>query len=193
MEKISVYIDNNIWDELYKYKIDLSEELPSSEFSLAITKEANFEIDSIPHAHIKEYAKYQITKCNIRTDAIFGFYDESLPREMQRFAGFGSEDDPTSGGRLLSEDEAAVFITENRQEVDKARSIRPTGLYKHEADISLAARATHSIVLTTNIKGALKRAHAKEGSRVIDMKLYQPKTRLYDFIITEMKKFQSPK
>lgn len=189
MEKISVYIDNNIWDELYKYEIDLSEELPTSIFSLAITKEANFEIESIPHPEIKEYAKNQIKKCEIRTDAIFGFYDESLPAEMQRFEGFGSDDDPDSGGRLLSDDEAAVFIAENLNIDSKNRSVRPTGLYKHEADISLAARATHSIVLTRNIKGALKRAHQKKSARVIDMKLYKPEIRLYDFIVSEIKKF----
>lgn len=189
MGKASVYIDNNVWDILFNNNIDLSKELPSEEFSLAITKEATFEIDSIPNAELQYYARKQIEKCRIKIDAIFGWYDESLPREMQRFAGFGSNEDPDSGGRLLSEEEAKVFIAEAPKEQDNPRPVRPSGLYKHEADISLAARATHSIVLTCNIKQALKRSHAKEGSRVIDMKLYSPNTRLYDFIQSEIQKF----
>lgn len=189
MEKISVYIDNNVWDVLFKNNIDLSEELPNDEFNILITKEATFEIDYIPHADLKCYARKQIEECNIRTDALFGFYDESVPKDMQRYAGFGSDEDPESGGRLLSEEEAEVFSAEAPKENEKPRPMRPTGLYKHEADISLAARAAHSIVLTCNIKDALKRAHAKEGSRVINMKLYSPEIRLYDFICAEINKF----
>lgn len=189
MDKISVYIDNNVWDVIFKHNIDLSKELPNNEFSLAITKEAVFEIDSIPHPDLKEFARDQIQKCRIKVDALFGFYDESLPSDQQRFAGFGSDDDPESGGRLLSEEEAEVFLAEAPKEHDTPRPLRRSGLYKHEADISLAARATHSIVLTCNIKQALKRSHAKEGSRVIDMKSYSPDARLYDFIKSEILKF----
>ncbi len=45
---VSIYIDNNVWDLLFEKEIDLSVELPSDEFCLCLTREAEFEIPPIP-------------------------------------------------------------------------------------------------------------------------------------------------
>lgn len=193
MEKTRLYIDNNVWDILYKNNIDLSEALPNNQFSLAITREAQFEIDSIPNKNIRDFANRQIEKYQIRIDNIFGFYNPDIPREMQRVSGFGSEEDPKSGGRLMREEEAKVIHDEACRQIGKTPPMRPTGLFKHEADTALAARATHSVVLTCNIKDALKRANKNPGSRVIDMKLYNPGNSLYEFIVSELEKFNRQK
>jgi hypothetical protein len=45
---IGVYIDNNVWDFLFERNLDLSVELPSADFCLCLTSEAEFEIPPIP-------------------------------------------------------------------------------------------------------------------------------------------------
>jgi hypothetical protein len=43
-----VYIDHNVWDFLFARRIDLAVELPDDEFSLHLTREAEFEIPPTP-------------------------------------------------------------------------------------------------------------------------------------------------
>ena len=43
-----VYIDNDVFDFLFERKLDLAVELPCGEYCLFLTREAEFEIPSIP-------------------------------------------------------------------------------------------------------------------------------------------------
>lgn len=137
---VNVYIDNNVWDFLYARKLDLCAELPLSEYHLCVTREAEFEIQRIPpeKAELKAFIEDTIRKCGVETRSFFGFYDDRYPPHEQRFGGFGV-------GRWASEKEL-VFIEQQKDWLSNKK--RPTGLYENEADISLAARASDSVVLS---------------------------------------------
>jgi hypothetical protein len=157
---ISVYLDNNVWDFVFARKISLAEALPRDRFCLAITREAEFEIPAIPDhkADLKRFIDDTIAQCNIRTDYIFGFYDESLPADQQRFGGFDV-------GRWTTEHELK-YIQQQRMPL-KERSMRKTGLYKDEADAALALRAIHSVVLSLDAKkGPINKAY-EQGGKVV--------------------------
>jgi hypothetical protein len=89
-QPLSVYLDNNVWDFLFERQIDLSSELPSDRFCLAITREAEFEIPTIPDHkdELKAYISRTIDRCGVRTDYLFGFRCESLSADQQRYGGF---------------------------------------------------------------------------------------------------------
>lgn len=174
---LSLFIDSNAWDAFFDRGIDLHLELPSDQFSIQITREAEFEIPHMPHDK-RQYVEAALNGKMISTDTYFGFYDESLSPEQQRVAGFDC-------GRFASEEEVAV-LREERSSVGQTR--RPTGLYKNEADVSLAARSTVSVVLTCDGKGALKRAKTMYGGTIVDLKKWNTGESLASFIRAELSK-----
>lgn len=174
---ISLFVDSNAWDAFFDRGIDLHLELPSDQFSIQITKEAEFEIAQMPPDK-RQYVEAALNDKTISTDTYFGFNDESLPPEQQRVAGFDC-------GRFASEEELAVLRAE-RSSVGP--TMRPTGLYKNEADVSLAARSTVSVVLTCDGKGALKRAKTMYGGTVVDLKKWNAGEPLATFIRAELSK-----
>ncbi|EOC1775148.1 hypothetical protein ACI1HK_001075 [Vibrio fluvialis] len=178
--KIDLFIDNNAWDIFSAQKIDLSIELPQAEFNLKITREAEFEISQMPQEK-RAYVEQYINQKSVKTDSFFGFYDPSLPPEEQRNGGFGSDFDLDIGGRFITPDEALLIENE-----PISSSKRPTGLFKNEADISLAARSLHSFVITCDGKKALKRVKDNHKGKIIDLKKYTAGTSLYSFIKAEI-------
>lgn len=174
---IGVYIDNSAWDFLFARKLDLAIELPREEFCISITREAEFEIPPIPSnkADLKAFIETTIKRCSIQTDSFFGFNDSSLPQDEQRVGGFNV-------GRWPSQQEIA-FIDQQRHRLKDKK--RPTKLHPNEADISLAARSFHSIVLTGEKKstsGPLKDAF-EQGGKVIFLEDFdKSKMSLSDFI-----------
>lgn len=156
---ISLFLDSNAWDLFFERKIDLYLELPGDEFSIQITREAEFEILCMP-TEKRQYVETVFEAKAIPTDMYFGFYDESLPLEQQRFAGFNC-------GRFAS-DEELTLLCEERSSLGSTK--RPTGLYKNEADVSLAARSMVSAVVTCDGKKVIKRAKTRCGGAVIDLK-----------------------
>jgi hypothetical protein len=155
---IGVYIDNNVWDFLFSRNLDLSIELPREDFCVCLTREAEFEIPPIPSEALKAFIDVTINKCVIRTDSFFGFNDETLPQSEQRVAGFDV-------GRWAAPDEIA-FISQQRAQLRPSKK-RKSKLYKDEADISLAARSFHSVVLSLDAKtGPINDAY-KQGGRVV--------------------------
>ena len=156
---ISVYIDNNVWDFLFDRRIDLAAELPRDEFCIAITREAEFEIPLIPpeKAELKAFIEASIERCGIRTDKLFGFYDERFPPDEQRVGGFDE-------GRWASQEEVAFM---DQQRTPLPRPKRKTGLYAGEADTSLAARSFQAVVLSLDAKkGPINDAY-KQGGKVV--------------------------
>lgn len=156
----SVYLDNNVWDFLFERKIDLSVALPRPDFCVCITREAEFEIPPIPpdKAELKAFIENTIAKCSVRVDSLFGFYDDSLPPEEQRVGGFDV-------GRWAGAEEIA-FINQQKMPVGTLIKNPKTGLYKHEADISLAARSFHSVVLSNDKSGPINKAY-QQGGKVV--------------------------
>lgn len=153
---ITVYLDNMIWDFLFERNLDLAVELPSEEFSVLLTREAEFEIRPIPFDALKAFIHATIDRCAIRTDTFFGFYDPSLPEAEQRVAGWGT-------GRWASREEIA-FIDQQKSRLGVTK--RKTNLYGNEADISLAARSFQSVVLSMDKTGPLNDAGLQGGTVV---------------------------
>jgi hypothetical protein len=170
---IGVYIDHNVWDFLFKRRIDLAVALPRDEFCLCVTREAEFEIPPTPPEK-KAFIEATIAKCSIQTDTFFGFNDNSLPSDEQRIGGFNV-------GRWASPEEIA-FIASQRTAL-KAKKKRPTKLHPGEADISLAARSFHSVVLSLDKKkGPLKDAYEQGGKVVFLTDFDKSGMSLSDFI-----------
>jgi hypothetical protein len=176
---ISVYIDNNVWDFLFKSKIDLSVALPSEEFCICITREAEFEIPPIQNTkpELKEFIETTIKKCNILTDSFFGFYEETFSQSEQRVGGLDI-------GRFASREEI-VFMDQQRTplKLRHQKKNSKTKLYKDEADISLAARSFHSVVLSFDDKNGPINDAYKQGGKVIFLTNFeQSNLSLSDFI-----------
>ncbi len=180
---INVYIDNNIWDFLLARRIDLAVALPSDKFCLYLTREAEFEVRAIPtvlrgKAELKAFIEETIAKCGIRTDTLFGFNDDSLPPDEQRVGGFDE-------GRWASSEEMD-FMVQQRPALKTAKK-RPTKLHPGEADISLAARAFHSVVLSLDDKpGPLRDASGQGGKVVFLTRFDDTGLSLSDFILKEL-------
>lgn len=169
---ISVYLDNNVWDFLFARRLDLALELPRDEFCICLTREAEFEIPPIKSDELKAFINATIQNCVIQTDAFFGFNDDSLPQSEQRVRGWGI-------GRWASREELA-FINQQRTPLGKKRK---TKLYNDEADISLAARSFHSVVLSFDAKsGPINDAYKQGGNVVFLTDFDQSKMSLADFV-----------
>jgi hypothetical protein len=177
---IVVFFDNNVWDFLFVRQLDLAVQLPQTEFRISITREAEFEIAAIPahKALLKEFIANTLARRPVRTDAFFGFYDKSLPASEQRMAPFNS-------GRFAERSESHFMADQNARPRSRKKNPK-TGLYAHEADISLATRSLRYVVLTLDEAGALKDAH-KQGGRVIYLAKFDPnKMSLGQFIKAEL-------
>jgi hypothetical protein len=164
---IRVFIDNNVWDIFYKYNLDLCTELPASKYALLITREAEFEFEGMP-SEKKTYVNEQILKRKVKTDRIFGFYNPAYPPNEQRFGGFGTYSDNNVGGRFIRDDEAKI-LKEERKAIGKKKK---SGLYNNEADVAIASRSLHSVVLTCDNKKVLKRAKKRTGSLILNLSNY---------------------
>ncbi len=124
----------------------------------------------------RQYVEAALNTNKITTDTYFGFHDPSLPPEQQRVAGFDQ-------GRFASPEELEVL---RKERSSVGPTVRPTALYKNEADVSLAARSTVSVVLTFDRKGPLKRATVKYGGTVVDLNEWKDGESLATFIRAEL-------
>ncbi len=156
---VPIFLDNNVWDFLLEREIQLDLALPREYFRLCITRQAEFEIKAIPaeKSNLREYISDMRKKCEIRTDAYFGFANPSIPSNEQRVGGFGF-------GRFISTHEAAML---RKQTVTIKKFKRKTKLYSNEADVALAVRSCIAVVLTNDRKkGPLLKSY-KAGGKVV--------------------------
>jgi hypothetical protein len=179
---IGLFLDSNIWNFLFDRNFDLSVELPKEEFTIAITREAEFEFP--PSEELKQFVEKTIADSNIKTDAYFGFFQEQYPLDKQRIGGFDC-------GRFIAPEEAA-FITRQAKK-GRGGSDRPTGLHKHEADVSLAARSFVSIVVTLDRKnGPIKDAFGEGGKIIFLNEFDQSGLSLKQFILQKIEAMNNP-
>ncbi|EGM76395.1 hypothetical protein Rhein_3457 [Rheinheimera sp. A13L] len=181
--KVKLYIDNNVWDELLKHQIDIAKELPITDYDLFITREAEFEIESMPES-ILFYAKKNIVNAKIKTDRIFGFKNPNLSNDEQRHGGFSSKfSNVKTAGRFWTKAENKIF--EKERHLIGTQNLK-TKLLKNEADVSLATRSAHSAILTCDNKKALKRASMNSGN-VINLREWNSEEKsLSDFIRSKL-------
>ena len=154
---IPVYLDNNVWDFLLERKLDLGVELPHEEFCIYITREAEFEILLMP-PNKRIFAEDTIAKYGIRTDALFGFYNDKYLLSEQRVRGWNQ-------GRWASQQELA-FMNEQVHRLGSGKD-RPTRLHQYEADIALAARSFHGVVLSLDARRGPLRDAYNQGGKIV--------------------------
>lgn len=80
-----IFIEHNIWDQLFKRKIDLDIHFPKKEYSLRVTRQGVFEVVQTPDTKI-ELKKY--IKHTVQEDSLFGFGNPNLASNEQRTGGF---------------------------------------------------------------------------------------------------------
>lgn len=153
---ISIYIDANVWNLLFDHNIDLTAEFPSDQYCLCMTREAEFEIPPIPDekAELKAFINITVQRA-VKTVPLFGFYDESLSVEDQRYGGFDHA--------CFASDAELAFMAQQRGTIG-ARIKAKSRLYPNEADVALASRSFESVVLTLDAKkGPLNTAYQQGG------------------------------
>ncbi len=191
-QKISLMIDNCVWNKFYELNLDLSKELPFTNFTLYMTKEvAEFEVQAmssnVKKQHLHQYIEKQINNCPIKTDSFFGLSSYQTPAGYKHRSGGFNE------GRWLTYAEVPAVL-KYEKEIDKTK-LRPTDLYCDEADASLAIRSiTGFVVLTAEKKkkkkekeGPLQKAY-KDGGKIVFWDDFDVNNeRLMDFIIRQSK------
>jgi hypothetical protein len=180
-KKLAIFIDNCAWDVLYKHRLSLSKELPRNEFDLFVTKEVGaFEVPTIPDEK-RAYVEQQMAEAGVQIHSFFGFTSyNNPPGYRDRVGGFGE-------GRWASVEELQLL---QRFKMAPGKE-RKTGLYKHEADASLAVRACAGDIVLTAEKpdnGPLKEAFDESG-RVVSLLTFDPsKETLKEFILASIKR-----
>ena len=112
--RTKLYFDNNAWDILFEFNVNINSELPSSEYEILITREAEFEIPGMP-AEKREYVDKSMKLSDVKTDIYFGHYNPALPSNEQRVTGYGSLGNNEAGGRYPVLFMRALKVTHFRQ------------------------------------------------------------------------------
>lgn len=182
--KHRIFIDNCAWDYFFEHNISLATELPGEEFEILMTKEVyDFEVDAArsKKPDLVEYIQRQMDEVKIGIDSYFGFssYDDP-PGYRYRIGGFDE-------GRWITYEEAELV---KKFEVPNEK-LTGSGLYKNEADASLAVRAcSGATVLTTESKnnsGPLKEAVKLGGNIIYLQDLNYEYQSLRSFILSEIR------
>ncbi|WP_215796719.1 hypothetical protein [Rheinheimera oceanensis] len=158
---LKVFIDHNIWDELFARKLDLECFFPTEQFTFYVTKHGKYEVQQTPEScmELKEYINRYLDSL-VKVDAMFGFHNSNLPPDQQRSGGFGIGRFSNKTNELFRKNLNQKFGTSQKR---KSTQI----FYKQEADIELAVRSLIYPVLTLDIKpGPLKEAQ-EQGGKVI--------------------------
>ena len=169
----SLYIDSNVWNLLYDWEINLRKEFPKDKYELMIVGEQQLENKAIVHNDgLASYVEKYMVIWDVKVDRYFGFFDERHNEDDQRVGGF-------SNGRYIQDDESD-FIEKYSGSLKNKK--KRSGLYRNEADLSLAARSVHSIVLTFDTKkGPLKWAK-DQGHKIIDLNGFDRSSSLSSFV-----------
>ena len=162
---VNIFIDHNVWDQLFKRNVDLNTHFPQDEYSLFVTREGVFEIKQTPDTKV-ELKKYIDTfiKSTVLEDSLFGFNNPNLPPNEQRVSGFGM-------GRFSSTEENKISskLTQKYGSTKKRKNSQI--LYKQEADIALATRSTNHIVISLDVKDGPLRDAKDFGGKVLFINL----------------------
>lgn len=156
----AVFIDNCAWDVFFDARLHLRWELPPEGYDLWITREAEFELMPLAakRPDLTAYIERTISDCRIRVHAYFGFFQDEHAADEQRIGGFDQ-------GWWISQPELD-FIHSQRAKLGASKKAS-TKLFNNEADIALAARSLHSIVLTRDQKRGPLQDALKQGGRVV--------------------------
>ncbi len=159
------------------------------EYKLCITKHGEFEIQQMPSScdDLKEYVRKYLEQY-VKIDSIFGFYNPELPKDEQRYSGFGE-------GRFISDDESREYKDLSKKYGTSKKRKETQILFKQEADVALAIRAKNNVVLTFDVKnGPLKEISGK-GGKVIFLNVQESKNissdRFMSALLSEIEKYKT--
>ncbi|MGL4725645.1 MAG: hypothetical protein ACRCWW_14260 [Scandinavium sp.] len=169
---IDIIVDSNAWNFLHESGISLSSE-HLSDYRFQITREISREMQELQGKEGKE-ALYNFfvseTQSLEEPLCYFGFYDDSVPADEQRFGGFG-----VGGFASVHQDE--FFHKAARQIKSSKRGI----YYGNEADMLIGSRGfgnTYILTEDTNKSGPMKEAEntiyvsQKSPMTVVEFKQY---------------------
>ena len=159
-----IFIDHNVWDQLFKRNVNLDIYFPKNEYYLCVTRQGVFEVIQTPEnkVELKKYINTYI-KTTVQEDSLFGFGNPNLPPNEQRIGGFRGRFSSAAENEIRSKLACKYGSTKKR----KSSQI----LYSQEADIELASRSINHVVITLDVKtGPLK--YAKElGGKIVFINL----------------------
>jgi hypothetical protein len=140
--KIAINLDSNVWDFLFERNITLSNELPTDEFAIFVTREVEIEKLTIPNdiskTPLKKFIEETIVACGIETTSVFGFFVSG--QTHQRVGGFDQ-------GTWQSETERQYYAAMPKNYLAGKKPKNST-LTTNEGDAAVGAQSFFSIVLT---------------------------------------------
>lgn len=166
--RIAVTIDSNVWDQLFRFGLNLTAELPVERFALFIPREIEIELAAIPDSPeklaLKEYIRRQIRDAKVKVSANLGFATNS---GLQRRGGLGC-------GTFQSEDSRAFYGVIQKPYL-VGRSRRGSQLGHNEGDAAVGASSLASVVLTQDVRKAGPiRVAIEHGGKILDMTNFAP-------------------
>jgi hypothetical protein len=183
---IALVIDSNAWNFMYERRMDLNKELPPELFSLFITREIEIEIEAIPdiskqgddNSSFKKYIYENLQRANVKTSRVFGFAEANSPTGPPIYG-------PLGFGTFQCEKDRSWYQRDITKGYLLGKSIRPSGLTKNQADVSVGASSFHGIVLTSDKKNGTIPDAANNGGKVIYLSDFKDKTlTLGEYIIS---------
>lgn len=162
---MNIFIDHNVWDQLFGRNVDLNACFPKDKYSIFVTSQGILELEQTPDTklELKKYIEKYI-KDHVVEDSIFGFNDPCLPSDEQRVSGFGLG---RFGSPVENEIRSKLASKYGSKKKRKATQI----LYAQEADIELATRSIDNIVLTLDVKTGPLRDAKELGGNVLFINL----------------------
>ena len=160
----TVYIDNNVWERLFRLELDPCVELPPSEWCICVSREVEMEMENQrTPTEVRAFFRSAIERCG-HVRSYFGFSEWGDEPGVRRVGGFGELGSPEAGG-YFAEYEEVAFMEKYPLNRDKRNRLP---LHNNEADRSLASRAFRFIVLTLDKKrGGPLLAASNQGLKVI--------------------------
>ncbi|HGH5401261.1 TPA: hypothetical protein ACJI3O_002546 [Raoultella ornithinolytica] len=161
----NIIVDSNAWNFLHASGISFSNELLSC-YNFQITLEISREMEQLKDKEGKQMLyNFFVSETELLEEPLcyFGFYDESVPAEEQRFGGFGV-------GGFASVHQADFFQKTARQIKSSKRGI----YYGNEADMLIGSRGLGSTYILTEDNS--KSGPMKEAANTIYVSQKNPMT-----------------
>lgn len=173
----TIYIDSCAWNYLFNRRTNLLVELPPERYRITITREIEIEIIAIPDEGkdkggnsvdkrpLKCYIHESIEANRVHTSSAFGFLTQDpdgSSSKCQTYAGFNH-------GTFQSQKDRDFYASDVMKGHVCGKEARKSGLSHNQADASLAARSSDSIILTDEKKNKTGPLHTafEDGGRVV--------------------------
>lgn len=179
--RISIFLDNNVWDFFHENCINLCEVFSSNWFNISVTKHVEFEsaaISSPGKETLKSFIDNTMESC-VTVRSYFGFFDDRFSESQQRAGGGSCLFNSNRCGGEFSNLGAEAFrkeLIEMYPQSNDVSKIKKSGMMPNETDIDLAVRSMNAIVLTCDCKPGPLKIAAERGHFVVFLNDYTDKS-----------------